>query len=387
MKYILLTLLILGLIATPIGAQELEYPWNPYETLYNHSTWQITSLGGRSFRTMPEAEEYRRSVAIIYIELQLYAQINDTIHLGILNGLSHTTNARTLALANSRIPIASKTDNTLRFLISLMYEKEVGFSNFLSLIPITHSRSVPTYYVASLVDVFGTLTKELSKWNNRAAKVVDTMEYLEGYLMNDLASKPDFVRDSALVSLGEKNGFKFTAGAQNLYITPKVGDTRSIISPLRSITCREAHLIEIGTAATATGSITPKGPVLIKVGTTAATVQNNGIVRVLTREEIKQGIKVTPIDPPTVIQHIGLQTVEAGTTQTVTWTGFFGGLELTYTATSSNTAVATVSLSSDTGILDITAKTAGQTTIKLTASNPAGNAVTSFLTTVTARTE
>ena len=368
----------------------LQYPWNPYETLNSEDVIQLNFIQAKGFKTLTEAQHYRSQAAKFYIDLQLYSQINDIIHVGILNSLNHTTNIVTRSLTDSRIPTDAKSDKTLRFLVALMHEKEVGLPELISVIGMRHNPSYDlpyTIYVSAESYETEKRAAIIAKWNSRAAKVVDTMEYLEGYLMTDLASKPNFVRDSALVSLGEKNGFKLTAGAQNLYITPKVGDTRALVSPLRSITCREAYLIERGTAGTASGSITPKGPVLIKVGTAAATVQNNGVVRVLTDAEIGQGINVVPMDPPTVIQHIMNQSVETGTTQTVTWTGFFGGLNLTYTATSSNTAVATVRLSADTGILDITAKTAGETTIKLTASNAAGNAVTSFLTTVTARSE
>ena len=369
----------------------LQYPWNPYETLNEGTVIHLNHIDAGGFKTLIEAQHYQSQLAKFYIDLQLYPQINDAIHLGILNSLNHITNIATRSLSSARIPADANSDDTLRFLIALMYEKQIGLSELISLIEIRHTPSNVNYpYFVSIPESIPEVRKRLAlitKWNDRAAKIVDIMKYLEGYLMTDLASKPNFVRDSALVSLDEQNGFKLTAGAQNLYITPKVGDTRALVSPLRSITCREAYLIERGTAGTASGSITPKGPVLIKVGTAAATVQNNGVVRVLTDAEIGQGINVVPMDPPTVIQHIMNQSVEAGTTQTVTWTGFFGGLNLTYAATSSNTAVATVRLSSDTGILDITAKTAGETTIKLTASNAAGNAVTSFLTTVTARSE
>ena len=102
--------------------------------------------------------------------------------------------------------------------------------------------------------------------------------------------------------------------------------------------------------------------------------------------DVAKGVRISPIDTPSVVTHIANQSVEATTEQTLDYTGTFAGTRLTYAITSSQESVLRVRLG-ETGIAVLEGVSAGNSTVRLSATNEAGSAVSEFIVTVTARSE
>ena len=301
-----------------------------------------------------------------------------------------SSNTATQALLASVIPSGVSAENEVRYIAAFKRELQQDYSD--------------TYLAVGLAAGalwdsgerqwwrFNSVGSEpvyqfVNRCYKRAVQVVATMSRLETQLMPALAADADFIRNSALVSLRQQNGFRLQAGQQNLYLTVRSGASRVLFAPLRSVDCRSLHLIQRGTASTATCNIVPQGPVLIKIGSAAEFVQANGALRQFTNAEVGKGIRIIPIDPPTVGVHLTNQQVEVHTTQTFTFDDSFLGQRLRYSVSTSQPSVALVRLSREGHIIDITGVSAGNATITLTASNPAGNAVTQFIVTVVPRSD
>ena len=95
----------------------------------------------------------------------------------------------------------------------------------------------------------------------------------------------------------------------------------------------------------------------------------------------EQSFAVTVLPPaPTAVGSIAAATITEGTTHTVTASDHFEGEGLTYTAESSDTAVATVEVASTT--VTVTAVAAGESVVTVTATNAGGSAAQSFAVTV-----
>ena len=200
--------------------------------------------------------------------------------------------------------------------------------------------------------------------------------------MTALASDTVFVRDSARVKLGEIPGFMLTAGRQNLKVKVRAGHVAQFYAPLTTLDMNYAD-IAVGTAGSATAHITAKSqPLLVTLGNGTPSVMNINDNRSFTSSQVAQGLKVWVMAVPTVTQHIDNQTLGVGVTQAANFG--FGGELLRYSVSSSQPSVCTVSLSQDTGIIDLRGVRAGNSTISVTASNAAGNAIISFIATVTA---
>ena len=81
----------------------LQYPWQPYKTLRSDYD-DYVKLFRTGVSSLDNIDELIRSACGYSLDSRLVYQINDIIHLSIQNGLKHTTNRETLALARDRIP-------------------------------------------------------------------------------------------------------------------------------------------------------------------------------------------------------------------------------------------------------------------------------------------
>ena len=200
--------------------------------------------------------------------------------------------------------------------------------------------------------------------------------------MTALASDTVFVRDSARVKLGEIPGFMLTSGSQNITVKVRPGGNALFYAPIFTLDMNYAE-VAVGTAGTATAHLTAKSqPLLVSLGNATPSTMAVNENRSFTSAQVAQGLKVWVMAVPTVTQHIDNQTLGVGVTQAANFG--FGGELLRYSVTSSQPSVCTVSLSQDTGIIDLRGVRAGNSTISVTASNAAGNAIISFIATVTA---
>lgn len=381
MRFLLCLVLVLGVaIATPSLAQDV---WN-YVT---HPVLEQVEFPG-TFTTIAQATAYAQS----RIPSELRQQMDDylpivAVKIALLAEFP-STNAATQALLSRAVPTGTSSTNEIRYMAAFKREVQIGYGSLAGQV----AARVPSAWARHerYSDQYDNMARSpvstlMSTAYRRAAQIVATMERLESQQMAGLAAQVEFIRDSALVSLGQQTGFRLSAAQQNLYVKVHAADSQQLVAPLRFVDCRELYHIGRGTASTATAHIVGKnGPVLVKVGTAAGTVSLKDTLRTLTDAELALGVQVTPIDVPVVDGHIANQTVESTTEQTVSYAGTFDGTRLTYQVTSSQPSVATARLG-EAGILVIRGVSAGNSTITLTASNEAGNAVTTFIATVTAR--
>lgn len=351
-----------------------------------------TATFPNTFATQAQARAYVQSRVPVHVRERIDDYLPMTaVKLALLSHYPNT-NAATQALLADAVPTGTTVTNEIRYLAALKREVQLGY-------PALYADSATwgdarwqqghPFQTQQFYRDVGSfqVSQWLSACYKRAVQIVTLMQTLETYQMPALAADVHFVRDSARVKLKEQNGFRLTAGRQNLYLTVRSGASRVLFAPLRSVDCRSLHLIQRGTAGTATCNIVPQGPVAIQIGTAAEFVQNNGVLRQFTDAEVGRGIRIIPIDPPTVGIHLTNQQVEVHTTQTFTFDDSFLGQRLRYSVSTSQPSVALVRLSRDDHIIDITGVSAGNATITLTASNPAGNAVTQFIVTVVPRSD
>lgn len=343
-----------------------------------------------TFTTRAQARAYMRARVPVLVR----EQVDDYLPMSAvkLALLSHypNTNAATQALLAVAVPTGTTVINEVRYIAAFKREVQLGYPALAAQADTWTDVNWPGWTQRWLYETYAGHT-EVSQWLSacykRAVQIVMLMQTLETYQMPALAADVQFVRDSARVKLKEQNGFRLTAGRQNLYLTTRSGASRVLFAPLRSVDCRSLHLIQRGTAGTATCNIVPQGAVAIQIGTAAEFIQNNGVLRQFTNAEVGRGIRIIPIDPPTVGVHLTNQQVEIHTTQTITFDDSFLGQRLRYSVSTSQPSVALVRLSRDDHIIDITGVSAGNATITLTASNPAGNAVIQFIVTVVPRSD
>lgn len=384
MRMILCVVLVLACFASAPAQQHFDI-WN-YVTHPREETATFPNI----FTTQAQARAYVQARVPVHVR----EHVDDYLPMVAvkLALLSHypNTNAATQALLAAAVPTGTTVTNEIRYLAALKREIQLGYPALYADAatwgdPLWQFGTRNQYIYQNIGS--GQVSQWLSACYKRAVQIVVLMQTLETQHMPALAADIHFVRDSARVKLKEQNGFRLTAGRQNLYLTVRSGASRVLFAPLRSVDCRSLHLISRGTAGTATCNIVPQGPVAIQIGSAAEFIQNNGVLRQFTNVEIGRGIRITPIDPPTVGVHLTNQQVEVHTTQTLTFDDSFLGQRLRYSVSTSQPSVALVRLSRDGDILDITGVSAGNATITLTASNPAGNAVTQFIVTVVPRSD
>ena len=374
----------------------MPYPWQPHTSTpspYVHGEIGIHSLQ-KTFATLAEAEKAKVSLTQFLIDFHLTPFINDVIHLSIENFLSHTTDVVTNSLATARIPSDANHHNTARFLIAFMHEKNLAYQTFLDGIQIVGSQG--DFYVnfwSNRVFVF------VAECSRKASKITEIMEDASAAI-GTLAQNADFVRQAALIDLGEVVGLCMsTAGNTVKFGTPaETGDAGQMrvfhnLSPNTSFNITRLDEIRFPTRKeneTDTLTITAKnGPSEISVRTlqgTTKTVLAKDASRTFSLAEMTSSVTSQPILLPKVETHLTNQTVQVDTQQTLTYTGTLSGIRLNYTVTSSDETVATVRLG-ETGVLVMSGIAAGTCNIRLSATNEAGTTVSEFQCTVTAQTQ
>ena len=173
----------------------VAYPWNPHTTIYDadapyfHPTLEAAQSA---------AEDFVTDNVVRYVQHQL----DDVIHLSVQNTLDHVTDANTLALARSRIPAASGSDDVVRFLIAFQYEKSLGVSALISEAKASIIQAQSGYVIRLQPSV---VRDQVRLWNTRAVRFVEVMKQVETDFPS-LAQFDDFIRDWALVDLGHEIG-------------------------------------------------------------------------------------------------------------------------------------------------------------------------------------
>ena len=383
MRFLLCVVLLLS-CAVSATAQHFDIWDGPRIPRLEYATFPY------QFTTQAQALAYAKAQLPMFV----HEHVDDFLAVSAIKMalLAHmpNTNTVTQSILSGAVPTGDTAQREIRFVAAFKREVELSYATYAAQVDVRVAqvwqqgsrRDYDFYQIASIPA--GNLMRASYR---RARQIEATMTRLETQHMSALASDVDFIRNSALVTRGEQNGFRLSAGQQNLHVTVDRGDTPVLVAPLRFVDCRQLHRIGIGTANTATAHVVPKGgAVTLTVGTGAVSVVRQGVLRTLTAAELKLGVSVQPIDVPTVSTHLSNQSFEVSTETTVDYSDVFTGSRLTYAVTSSQPSVATVRLG-EAGILVVRAVAAGNTTITLTASNESGNAVTTFIATVTASSE
>lgn len=305
--------------------------------------------------------------------------------------LSHypNTNVITNAALASAIPSSDSAQRELRYMAMFKREVQTGYASLPSHIPEWVDAGIRDFLSADHFSIYRyAVGNNAGRWlqacHRRAETIADQMGILESKRMMQLAADVNFVRDAARVKLNELPGFMLTSGQQNITLTVRPGASPQFYAPLFTFNMAHAEHIGVGTAGTATVHVTAKSlPVLITIGSDSAVLLERNGNRSLVATEVARGVKVAVLQVPSVTNHIENQTVARGVVQTVNYGDVFAGERLSYAVQSEQTSVCTVRLT-EAGILAITGVSAGNSTVRLTATNASGSAVTSFLVTVPA---
>ena len=375
----------------------LRYPWIPYSTIYYDDS-PGNDLVNRGLATRQEALDLVNPYLEFAIDFSLISQVNDVILLTVQNSLTHTTNTNTQSLANARIPTSVTKDDTLRFLIAFLYEKQLGFLKLSqdAKAAIFYDSSKRLFFLPRSFD----LDTPMNTWNKRAVQITQEMKRLEtNSNMAILAGYPEFVRDSALVQLGEKIGIEIQTS--NSPITLKVLDNNGVphypVIPANQkvYASRILGINNTGLSADQTHPVTltgKNGASLISSYSGESYVsrtknpdyllQKDGTYS-LTYSLMRHGVTSTIVPAPTILKQLSDLTVQVYITESVDLRGLFSGDRLTITATSSNTDRVTVQVNQAQTSLGVVARSIGTAQIRITAVNPSGSATETFGVTTT----
>ena len=367
----------------------LQYPWKPHETLQLLRWPNIGVIDtGESVLTQEEADELSKKVARFYIDYALIPQINDVIHLAIQNTLSGTVNTETRALATARIPSAVDSNDTLRFLIAFLYEKQIGFDDF------------HRYFVGGTTPGPGAFDV-IRAWNDRAAKIVEIMKDASDKVGSALAQNADFIRTAALIDLGEKTGLQLTSKANaisfNIGETSDQGNTISrTLAANTSFFMEKASDFRIaGTRANNTDTLvltSKNGPNEITVTTNRVPVKSvlaKDASKTLVDAELMGSVVSTqPIEIPTSTRELpDITDLEVAEVQSVNIQDLFNGIRVNVTAVSSDISKVTVAVNENTTSMGVTGVAIGTSTITVTGTNEAGNVTVDFNVTIIAASD
>ena len=376
--------------------QQLQYPWKPHNT--NLLNRELIIQSDAAFNSPPEAISYLKSFLEMSIDEWLSNQINDTIHLSVQNALKHTTNQDTLSLATARIPSSVTSEDTLRFLIAFLYEKQIGVQRILDLYGHTIYLSEIKKYV--LVPQRYTISISMVEWTRRADKIVEIMQTAPTKV-GELSRNADAIRNAALIDLGEKTGLQLTSLANkisfNIGETSDQGNTISrTLAPNTSFFVEKASDFRIaGTRANNTDTLTltsKNGPNEITV-----TANNVPVTSVLAKDATKtlvnaelmgSVVSTQPILLPVATRELpDIGDLEVAEVQSVNLIGLFTGLRVNVTASSADENIATVSVNDNTTSMGVTGVAIGTTKITVTGTNEAGAVSVDFNLTIIAASD
>ena len=382
--------------------QELQYPWLPHLSVKEYLRTRF-DLRDNGRDTVKEVEDLVPLYCAYYIDSFFDHQISDTMQLTIRNSLSNTTNANTLGLVQQRFPSNLDYDQSLRFLTALIYEISVEFDDLVKKVKsmivfnmqkqkYTLDAQDPIYYISETAD-------------RRALKIVETMKWLEDNGLSALAGPNyvDFVRDSALVQLGEKIGIKIQTsntgvrlnvhGSDGIPVYYTLGPNKTLyVATLNGLsnvtstdaTSRGATLTGMnGASLIHTRTFVPNGDSLREVDNPDHLL-NQDVTYQLTIPLQIWGVRSSVIHPPTVLNRLPDISVQVAVTESVNISNLFTGERLIVTAESSDVTKATVQMNESKTSIGIVARAVGKATITVTGSNESGEATVTFVVTVTA---
>ena len=300
--------------------------------------------------------------------------------------LAHSPNEVTQALRRKVIPAGDTAQHEARFLAAYIEEVRLGYLGLDAQVV----GWVRTFYnyeqqYGGTSDYQRAIEHHLNTWiaacKSRASKIVERMAFLEGKQMTALAADPDFVRDSARVSLGEVHGFHLVSGSQKLNVKAFSG---SAFAPFAASTTLDATGFYriVGINSTATFSVTAKdNPVVYSIGGASSHVLAAKGTRAFTASETELGVRVETLLAPVADGGIDAQTLRRGEIQTVSYLHVFEGERLSVTVSSEQESVVTVR-KTVANTIALTGVGTGTANVVLTCSNEAGSASVSFPVTV-----
>ena len=213
----------------------------------------------------------------------------------------------------------------------------------------------------------------------------------------------DFVRDSALVQMGEEIGVKIqtsntgvrlnvhgTSGTPAYYVMP-ANKTIYVktLNGLSNVTNTDSS----SRGATLTGM---NGASLIHTRTFTPTADGYNVTdnpdHLLAQDATYQmtipiqiwGVRSSVIAPPTIVNRLPDISINVGVTESVNIANLFGGSRITVTAESSDVTKATIQMNESKTSIGVVGRAAGKTTITVNGSNESGEVSVSFVVTVTA---
>ena len=370
----------------------LGYPFTPHTIHYSNPDESPRLRYSRGKAQADARYEVERQLS--YYNTYL---IDDIEHVAVLSALKNTTNATTLALANDRIPSSLTPDDTLRFLIAFLHEraieKELLFQEAYENIVYT---PVEEDYIIGGINV----TPYLHRWLDRAEKIVELSKWYEANIL-PLSFNSDFIRNSAKVILGEDIGVKIQTSSSPCQIgVANARGIRSFYEVPANSTIYVPTLNGVYNAAGATEStarpVTLTGVngasfVQTYTGTSVANPTRNAphllgkdATYQLTFQLMRHNITSTVLPAPTATRELANVSLAVGVTESVDLTGLFTGTRLTITATSDDTAVATVQLNDARTSLGVIGVKAGNTKVTVTGTNESAAVPVEFDVRVTA---
>ena len=377
----------------------LQYPWHPHKTLYTEENAGANFFRRRAFATLTEAKIYQDLGIQDQITNTLKYQISDVIHTAIQNSVRHVTDLETRSLVDARIPSSANHDNTLRFLIAFLYEKQLGYPEVLKYAPITQITNPSYPYRVSFIS--RKIYSEIVKWNSRAGKIVEIMEDASDKVGSALAQNPDFIRNAALIAVGDKIGLELTTKANAIsFNIGEQSDQGNTIS--RTLAANTSFFMEkasdfriAGARANNTDTLTltsKNGPNEITVTTNRVPVRSvlaKDASKVLITAEVQGSVVSTkPIEVPTTTRELpDITDLEVAEVQSVNIDGLFNGIRTNVTAVSADISKVTVSVNEGQTSMGVTGVAIGTTTITVTGTNEAGTASVSFDVTIIAASE
>ena len=374
----------------------LEYPWRPYNTLRINRE-ASDKIFREYFQNRHDLDPLIPLACEWAIDDYLFHQINDTIHLSVQNSLQHTINRETLALARDRIPASAQNDKTLQFLIAFLYEKDLGFEDYVQqvkdsvyLSPRGYKATYDPYRVIRFID----------KCSENAIEIVNVLSTARSKIGN-FAEDSDFVRNWALINLGKKTGLEVTAN-NNPFMVGLIQNNWRQFSRLianQSIKLERLNgLKEASVTTRATGRddvtiVAKNGPSEVKIKTSntvwgPAFVLAKDASRVITKAEMQYDIVSVPILLPIVKRELpDITDLNVAVTESVNLTDLFDGIRFNITAVSADTDKVTVSVNSRQSSMGVTGVAVGTSKVTVTATNEAGATSVDFDVTVSAASD
>ena len=369
-----------------------DFMSTPHSSAHPQTVWPATSR--------QIAEQNITNLMPSWIRQQLSGFFTmKLVKIELLNARPHA-NSATNALFLATIPAELTIEPELRYFAAFKRETQLEYQNLLDEAFYEIRPTGPYWTYNSNSIVFSWAVES----HRRCDGIVDLMARLESIVaLSSLASNPDFVRNSVLVSIGPVprigkyilqplTGVEITSSTNPVSL--KIGAITQRLSypPATTLAMRQFHRLgNVGTNyqinQTAGATIVSKnGPNLITVGTTSAVLAKDAS-RILSFADLGQGVRSTPIDLPVATRSLPDITLEQAEVESVNLEGLFSGIRFTTAVTTSDSSKVTVAKSTSGSTMGVTGVAIGSATVNVSATNEAGTSTVSFNVTVTAQSE